>query len=213
MAVGRTSPRRGAARGWWMRHLLTWHWVSGAASLATVIFFALTGILLNHPGLMAARGVTEAREVLLPPEIVRAVDEAPEAGTAPLPAPLARWLRMELAEPVAGVAADYSRAEIWVDLPRPGGTGLALIDRAAGTASIEITRRGWLATAADLHKGRNTGPAWPLVIDALGAATLLFALTGLGLIALRSGARPGTWPVTAGGLALPAILFLLFVHV
>ncbi|QPM91845.1 hypothetical protein PSAL_031070 [Pseudooceanicola algae] len=195
-----------------MRQLQLWHWLTGAASLSTLIFFAVTGFVLNHPGFLSGRGDTEIREVALPAELRDALAADTTSGTAPLPPPVARWLLKETREPVSTLRGDFSEDEIWIDLPRPGGNGLALIDRAAGTASIEITRHGWLAVAADLHKGRDTGPAWSLVIDALALGALLFALSGLALLFLHARARPATWPVTAGGLALPAILFLLFIH-
>ncbi|NIZ11343.1 PepSY-associated TM helix domain-containing protein [Pseudooceanicola sp. HF7] len=206
------APIPSTGRSWWLRQLTLWHRITGAASLSILVFFAVTGFLLNHPGLIPSRGDTEYRELVLPENLMPALADAPDGGTGPLPAPLADWLGAELGLPMGHVEADYDSAEVWIDLPRPGGEGLVILDRESGSAEVEIIRRGWLAVAADLHKGRDSGLAWPLVIDALALGTLLFALSGFAILFIQARARPATWPVTAGGLVFPAILFLLFVH-
>ncbi|MGO4853699.1 PepSY-associated TM helix domain-containing protein [Phaeovulum sp. W22_SRMD_FR3] len=207
------SGRPLASRSWWMQQLHLWHWLTGGASLSILLFFAATGFLLNHPGVIRANASTEQMSVPLPAALLPVMAGAPTTGSGVLPADLARWLTRVAGEPMQTRLADYSDSEIWIDLPRPGGGGSVLLDRATGDATLEITRQGWLALAADLHKGRETGPAWGLVIDLLALGSVAFALTGLALLALHAKARPATWPVTAGGFALPLILFLLFVHV
>jgi uncharacterized protein len=207
------SVRPLASRSWWLHQLHLWHWLTGGASLSILLFFATTGFLLNHPGFIRGNSSAQEMSVPLPTALLPVVAGAATAGSGPLPADLALWLTAVTGEPMQARLADYSEAEIWVDLPRPGGGGTILIDRATGDATLEITRQGWLAVAADLHKGRETGPAWALVIDLLALGSVAFALTGLALLALHAKARPATWPVTAGGFALPLILFLLFIHV
>ncbi|KAA2315485.1 hypothetical protein DL237_03055 [Pseudooceanicola sediminis] len=212
MAGNASSLPGSTARAWWLRQLTLWHRITGAASLSILIFFAATGVFLNHPGLIPARVDTEVRALTLPVTLQEVLGAAPTSGTAPLPRPLANWLAPRVGVPLRGSVADFDTREVWIDLPRPGGEGRVIIDRATATADISITRRSWLALAADLHKGRNSGAAWPFVIDALALGTVLFALSGLGILAMHARARPATWPVTLGGLVLPAVLFLLFVH-
>jgi hypothetical protein len=43
-------------------------------------------------------------------------------------------------------------------------------------------------------------------------ASLLFSLTGLGLMMLHAKRRPATWPVTLAGLVLPWLLIVVFMH-
>ena len=45
-----------------------------------------------------------------------------------------------------------------------------------------------------------------------GFAALIFATTGLLLLKMHSGHRPGTWPMVGLGLVLPLLLALLFIH-
>ncbi|QOL81990.1 PepSY-associated TM helix domain-containing protein [Pseudooceanicola spongiae] len=210
MASG--APMLPGGRAFWLRQFTLWHRITGAASLSTLIFFATTGFLLNHPGLIPARAEITTQTLTLPAPLQGVLSAAPASGTLPLPEALAGWLSPRVSVPLQGIQADFDAREVWIDLPRPGGEGRVIIDRQSATAEVRITRRSWLALAADLHKGRNSGAAWPFVIDALALGTLLFALSGFGILLMHARARPATWPVTAGGLALPAILFLLFVH-
>ena len=108
--------------------------------------------------------------------------------------------------------AEWSADEIYLALPRPGGDGWVSIDRTDGTVTSEATSRGWISYLNDLHKGRNAGTVWKYFIDIFSVACFLFALTGLVLLQLHAKKRPSTWPLVAAGLALPAILAIIFIH-
>ncbi|MFP5431963.1 MAG: PepSY-associated TM helix domain-containing protein, partial [Alphaproteobacteria bacterium] len=56
------------------------------------------------------------------------------------------------------------------------------------------------------------GTVWKYFIDIFSVACFLFALTGLVLLQLHAKKRPSTWPLVAAGLALPAILAIIFIH-
>ncbi|WP_176715534.1 PepSY-associated TM helix domain-containing protein [Thioclava sp. SK-1] len=200
------------SRGWWLHHLHAWHWLTGAASLSILIFFALTGILLNHPGWVPANTTRAQQMLTVPADVMSAVAAAPTTGTGPLPTALAQWLQHTAELSVAGRMAEYIGTEIWIDLPRPGGNGLVVMDRNTGQVEVEQTRNGWLAVAMDLHKGRDSGAIWSLIIDALAVCVLLFGFSGLGLLIAHASARPATWPMTLGGIALPGVLIVLCVH-
>jgi len=86
------------------------------------------------------------------------------------------------------------------------------MDRASGEAELEDTSRGWVSYLNDLHKGRNAGTAWSWFIDAFAAACLVFSVTGLFILKMHAGNRPGTWPLVGLGLVLPVLLAILFIH-
>ena len=108
--------------------------------------------------------------------------------------------------------AEWSADEVYLALPRPGGDGWVSIDRHDGKVTSEATSRGWVSYLNDLHKGRNAGTVWKWFIDIFAVACFLFALTGLLLLQLHAAKRPSTWPLVAIGLALPALLAILFIH-
>ena len=196
--------------GFWRSQLRQWHWISSALCMTGLLLFAFTGFTLNHAARMEAKPVTSHVEKTLPPEALTALHQAHDK--TPLPAAVAAAVQTETGVDVAGKSADVSDEEIFVDLAGPGVDASVTIDPQSGDVTYERTTRGVIAVLNDLHKGRHAGPVWSLFIDVLAVACVVFSLTGLGLLWIYSRGRRITWPLVAGGVALPIILFLLFVH-
>lgn len=211
-AARASRPAKRKWRGWWLKQLHTWHWISAAVSLVAMLLFAITGITLNHAASIAATPVVTTRNAPLPPLIVRALAVPPPAPDAPLPTKVAAAAKRAVGLDPTGHAAEWSDAEVYVALPRPGGDAWLSIDRASGRITAEITDRGWISYLNDLHKGRNAGTAWFWFIDVFAVACILFTLTGLLLLQLHARHRPSTWPLVAAGLVVPALLAILFIH-
>lgn len=199
-------------RGFWLRQLQLWHWVSAALSLAGLLLFAVTGLTLNHAALIPARTERVEQVLPLPAEIGAALATFPEETTAPLPDPVARWLRHSLRIETAGRPTETTDDEIFIPLPVPGGDASLLIDRIDGVAIHERVDRGWIAYLNDLHKGRETGALWGWFIDILAVATIIFALSGLGLLWMHGRTRPATWPLTWASALVPLLIVLMFIH-
>ena len=179
-----------------------------------MLLFAVTGITLNHAGQIPAKPEVSERKLALPEGLKAALAAAEgEADRkVPLPDEVAKWLRDELRVPVAGKSAEWSEFEIYLSLPRPGGDAWLSIDRESGEVVHEVTKRGAVSYLNDLHKGRNTGPAWSWFIDIFSVASVVFCLTGLVLLWVHAKRRPSTWPIVAAGVLLPVIVIVFFVH-
>lgn len=202
-----------AQRGWWLKQLHLWHWVSSALCLVAMLLFAITGITLNHAGRIEARPRVELRLAQLPaPLLVELQARVEDADTAPLPPDANAWLHAELDLRVEAIEAEWSPEEIYLSLPRPGGDAWLSLDLVSGEVKHERTDRGWIAWLNDLHKGRHTGPVWSWFIDLFAVACVVFCLTGLVLLQMHARQRPGTWPVVGLGFVLPLLIALLFIH-
>jgi hypothetical protein len=201
-------------KAFWTKQFYLWHWVSSAICLAAMLLFAITGITLNHAGQIPAKPEVAERTLTLPDGLraALAAQEGEADKKAPLPGEVAKWLRAELRVPVAGKTAEWSEFEIYLSLPRPGGDAWLSIDRESGEVVHEVTKRGTVSYLNDLHKGRNTGPAWAWFIDIFSVAAVVFCLTGLILLWVHARRRPSTWPIVAAGVLLPVILIVFFVH-
>jgi hypothetical protein len=197
-------------RGWWLKQLHTWHWVSAAVSLAGMLLFSITGITLNHAATISAEPRVSEGKATLPAPLLPSISRADAAG--PLPAPVAAYVAEKVGLDPAGKAGEWSEGEVYVALPRPGGDAWVNIDRGTGAITSEVTDRGWISYLNDLHKGRNSGNAWFWFIDAFAVACILFTLTGLLLLQLHARHRPSTWPLVGLSLALPALLAIFFIH-
>lgn len=207
-----SRPPRRRWRGWWLKQLHTWHWISAAISLAAMLLFAVTGITLNHAAAIGATPRVSERSATLPPGERLLLRAEPDARTDPLPLAVAERLRGTIGLDVRGRAAEWSDTEVYVALPRAGGDAWVSVDRATGRVTAEVTDRGWIAWLNDLHKGRNTGDAWFWFIDLFAGACIVFTLTGLLLLQLHARHRPLTWPLVALGMLVPALLALFFLH-
>ncbi|MFN3229564.1 MAG: PepSY-associated TM helix domain-containing protein [Asticcacaulis sp.] len=209
---GSAAPLARFGRSFWINQFRQWHWISSALCLIVLLGFTVTGITLNHAADIPATPTVTRKEATLPAPALEALKALPSEGDAPLPADLARGVHEAIGVDVAGRATEISPEEIYIGLPRPGGDGWLTIDREDGHLSYEMTDRGLIAILNDLHKGRNSGPVWAIFIDVFAVACLIFCLSGLALLWMHGRHRAITWPVVAAGLAIPLILFLIYVH-
>ncbi len=198
-------------RGFWLRTLHQWHWISSAVCLIGMLLFAATGITLNHASRIEAQPEVTQRTAQLPAALVAEL-KGPEGGNSPLPNDVATWLGDELSIAIGKRPAEWSEADIYLSMPAPGEDAWLSIQRDTGEVEYERTERGWISYFNDLHKGRNAGPAWSWFLDVFALACLVFCITGLLLLQLHARQRRMTWPMVGLGLLVPLLLALLFIH-
>ena len=198
-------------RGFWLRQLHQWHWISSAVCLIGMLLFAITGITLNHASRIEAKPQVVNLTAELPGRLLQGMGERAE-GNAPLPAATANWLEDEFDIAIGSRPAEWSEEEIYLSMPRPGADAWISIDRTTGAVEFETTKRGWISYFNDLHKGRNAGTAWSWFLDVFAVATLVFCITGLFLLHLHAKQRRMTWPYVGLGLVIPLLIALLFIH-
>jgi uncharacterized protein len=164
---------------------------------ATILFFSVTGLTLNHPDWFG--GVTETTET-----VTGQLDPTWLAEGAELDAPrLERALREN--HQLRGAAGELrdDETEVSLSFEGPGYAADALIRRPGGDYEVHITQHGLIALINDLHKGRDTGAGWSVVIDLSAILMGVSAVTGLVLLlSLRKKWIPGLLTAAAGTLAL-----------
>lgn len=147
------------------------------ASFSILLFFAVTGITLNHQSALNAEPKASRFTGSLDLEWVN-----PSAGHE-----VARLEIVEALRNAHGIKAalkDFrvDDTEISVTFKGPGYAADGFIDRKKGTYDITESRLGLVAIINDLHKGRDTGGVWSNIIDISAALMVLVSLTGLTLI-------------------------------
>ncbi len=198
-------------RGFWLRTLHQWHWISSAICLIGMLAFAATGLTLNHAAGIEAKPQTIQRSLVLPAPLLATLGDR-QGGEAALPPTVADWLGHQLDISIGRRTGEWSPEEIYLSMPGPGADAWLSLDRESGAVEYEHTRRGWVSYFNDLHKGRNTGPAWGWFIDLFAVACLVFCITGLFLLHLHANQRRMTWPLVGLGLLIPLLLALLLIH-
>ena len=206
-----TIVQQQASRGFWLRTLHQWHWISSAVCLVGMLLFSLTGITLNHASRIEAKPQVQNQQLELPAPVLKALGDR-EDGNAPLPARVADWLSNRLEVSIGSREAEWSPEEIYLSMPGPGSDAWLSIDRETGAVEFEKTRRGWVSYFHVLHKGRNAGPGWGWFLDVFAVACLVFCITGLFLLHLHARQRRMTWPLVGLGLLIPLLIALLLIH-
>ena len=203
-------------RGIWLRTLHQWHWISSAICLIGMLLFAITGITLNHASKIEGQPAVEHRELTLPAQLLKQLNTAADANTEldaqPIPDAITAWLSDSLNIRMGRQQAEWSDDEVYLSMPGPGRDAWISIQRTDGAIEFERTKRGWISYFNDLHKGRNTGPAWRWFIDIFSIACIVFTVTGLLLLQLHARQRQMTWPMVGLGLLIPFLIALIFIH-
>ena len=195
----------------WTRQFRQWHWISSAIILALMLLFSVTGFTLNHPDWFEATPSSETREMALSADLVADLAAAPSARA--LDRDLARRLSSETQLSLSRAATPVVEyEEMILDLGGPGVDASLTIDLVSAEAFYERIDNGVVAKLNDLHKGRDAGPVWGVMIDLTALACLIFCVSGLGLLISNAKARNLTWPLTTLGLVIPLVAYILFVH-
>ena len=159
-------------------HLARWlHTYLSMLSFSILLFFAATGLTLNHAewfegqrNMAHYQGTLDAAWMKTPDPKVVAQDKIVE------------YLRR--VHGIKGAVSDFhvDEAQCEVLFKGPGYEADASIDRDTGKYHLTVSRFGLVAALNDLHKGRDTGGKWSAVIDFSAVLMTLVSLTGLTLI-------------------------------
>ena len=203
---------KSSANTFWSHQFRQWHWISSALVLALMLLFAITGFTLNHTAWIETETVSVASDFELSNELTTTLNEV-ESETA-LTAKATQSLTSETGVVVPqGATPIVEFGEMILDLGGPGVDANLTVDLETGEAFYERIDRGIIAKLNDLHKGRDTGFIWGLMIDITALACVIFCISGLGLLAINARVRRSTWPLTTFGVVAPIIAYILFVHV
>ena len=146
-------------------------------SFAVVLFFAVTGLTLNHAEYFSHGEVVTNLNGSL---------SAKELGSKDHPDTLAIVEHVRKTDHVHGaVNTEDLRVEddsISFSFRGPGYSADTTVDRATGKYTIVETKAGFIAVINDLHKGRDSGTAWSWVIDLSAVLLTLVSFSGLVLI-------------------------------
>jgi hypothetical protein len=178
--------------------VLRWlHIYTSMASLLVVLFFAATGVTLNHPDWLATERTEEA------------------SGTLPAAWKTAKgidWLvvaeHLRATNGVHGTVADRREddREGSLTFRAPGYSADAFIDVATGGYKLTTSYQGAIGVINDLHRGRDAGSTWAWLIDVAGVFLVFLSLTGLGLLFYLKKVRLKGLAVMAAGAALVVAL-------
>jgi hypothetical protein len=183
------------------RQCRLWHgWLSAFAFLA-LMFFSVTGLLLNHPEWFGDTTAPVESHAQLNPAALKGKTAADLGGL------------LSSAALVHGIYASGDIDEDLAQLRFEGVTGdtSVTLDLTSGKADIAWRKATALTVLNDLHRGKNAGKAWKWLIDLSAGLFLVLSLVGYVLFFSMRHRLATVLALTFGSAALLALLFLLFV--
>jgi hypothetical protein len=175
-------------------------------SFAALLFFAVTGLTLNHPTWTEGQHKVERVRGEVDPLWVKVND--PESVS-----------RLEIVEYLRNTHKIKARLgefrtddiECSVSFVGPGYSADAFIDRSSGSYELTIASAGFVGVLNDIHKGRDTGPAWAMVIDISAIIMVAVSLTGFLMIFFISRKKANGLLIASLGAVLFIVLYLLII--
>lgn len=186
--------------------LIRWlHIYLSMFGFAALLFFAVTGITLNHPGWIEANQKSERVSGKIDPVW-------PDEGAVTNEARDEIVEHMRNTHNIRAGLKDFRTDdfEFSISFSGPGYNADAFIERSTGQYDLTVTLAGFIAVMNDLHKGSDTGTGWSTVIDISAIIMILVSVTGLVMIFYLSRRKlPGLIVAAIGVLSFVILCIVL----
>ena len=146
-------------------------------SFAIVLFFSVTGLTLNHPDYFAGEMKETHEKGQMNVTWVNLVDTVK----------IAKLEIVELLRKQYGIKAPVTEFRIEeeqcaISFRGPGYAADAFVNRQDGSYEITLLKAGAIGVLNDLHKGRDSGAKWAVLIDVSAILMIVISLTGIILL-------------------------------
>ncbi len=198
----------GSFKGELYRQSRLWHGYLSAFAFLALMFFAVTGLLLNHPEWFDQKPddkPVEATLTLPKAELAKA-----QAAKDPARA-LADAVGRERNLRGAYQSGEIIDGEAMIRLEGVTGSSDLIVNLESGETEVTISKVDLVTTINELHRGKNAGAAWKLVIDF--SAIIVLALSLVGYILFFSLRFRLKTSLILTGVSLGALLGIFFLLV
>lgn len=186
--------------------LMRWlHIYLSMFSFAALLFFAVTGITLNHTSWIEGQQRADQEEGNLELSWVHSDSSQTDELS------IVEHLRNQ--HNIKAKLTDFvtDETECSISFKGPGYAADALVDRTTGHYEVVITRAGLIAIMNDLHKGRDSGATWAWLIDVSAVLMILVSLTGFVMIFFLRKKRLNGLLITLFGAVIIVWIYYMFV--
>lgn len=191
-------------KGAFYRACRMWHGYLSAAAFIMLIFFASSGILLNHPDwLGAGRNDKPLINVQLSESELQTIQASATPETL-----LIELLRQDTR--LIGQLKDAEFTEFDGILRFAGVKGKTdvFLDFETGIAEVEVQAANVTSIIHDLHRGKDAGVFWKAFIDITAGLILLMSIAGLILFFSLRFRLANSLKIMGGTLGVIALLFV-----
>jgi len=174
-AAKKRSNGGGSLKGEVFRQSRIWHGYLSAFAFIALIFFSITGLLLNHPAWFEGKEDTPSKDHVL---TLAAADLA-RARAAADPGPILAKAVGAQVDLIGGYkSAEVLDDEVLLSFESVKGRSDVTVNLETGAAEAAVQRSDAVTVLNELHRGKNSGKAWGLVIDATAILVLVLSLIG-----------------------------------
>jgi hypothetical protein len=207
--IRRPKPTGKQAKPNWQKNMASFsrwlHIYLSMVSFVIILFFAVTGLTLNHVEWFDGKEVIQKRTGKVQLKWVKVKDTATIAKLE-----IVQYLKHT--EHLKGDVGDFiiDDDQLTVSFKGPGYSADAFIKRDNGEYKITETSLGIFAVMNDLHKGRDTGKKWRVLVDIAAVFMSLLSLTGIIMICFMKKKRfNGFVLLIVGGIICYLIYYFL----
>ena len=195
----RSAPKRSNAAK--TQRSMRWlHVYLSMVAFIVILFFGITGLLLNHPSWFGGDDiVTSTIEGTLPDTVRDDVGDIEFLAVS-------QYVRDE--HGVVGEVTNFDQVGTEGSINYTGAGYGASVRFDVETLAFDITVReeGFVNAMRDLHTGSDTGTAWQWTIDLSAVFLVVVAITGLGIQLFMRKRRISALSWLAGGALLTIVL-------
>ncbi len=187
------------------------HIYCSTALLSLLIFFAVTGITLNHRWYDSKGNKNQYIEFDFNKGLLTALNSKHDGENwAPDINAITTYLSEEHGlNSTSGIDIDHELNEIVVEYRAPASFASAIFSLEENLLILEKESGSTLGVLNDLHKGRHSGAVWRWLIDISAILMIVFSFSGM--VILYQGRKyrtSGTWLAILGTLTPVVIYFI-----
>jgi hypothetical protein len=175
-------------------------------SFAILFFFAITGLTLNHTEWFADQQKSRSEKGEIPLNWISSPDTNQLKKLE-----IVEFLRKK--HGLKGALSDFiiDENQLTVAFSGPAYGADVFIERENGKYDLSVTESGFFALINDLHKGRDTGKRWAILIDISAILMMLVSLTGLVMMFYLKKKRLAGFVIAIIGLVLTYLFYAIWV--
>jgi hypothetical protein len=155
------------------RHARYVHGWLSAFAFIILLFFAATGLLLNHPEWFKSDQQEQSFKLTLPSTLLHSIQDQENPSQ-----PILDYVRQQQGLIGRYKSSEVLDGEVMIRLESPAGSTDVWVLLDNGETEITSKPASTVSLLNDLHRGKNVGTAWSWLIDISAIIILLLSLAG-----------------------------------
>ena len=155
------------------RHARYVHGWLSAFAFITLLFFSITGLLLNHPEWFEPAKTEETAKLILPDSVLKSIKQQENPSDTIL-----EYVRQQQNLVGRYQSSEVMDNEVMIRLESPAGATDIFVMADTGETEITQKQASTVSMLNDLHRGKNSGLGWSWLIDISAIIYIVLSLAG-----------------------------------